>query len=174
MEKQIIYQIQQSIREHQVAIIHCKSGYFMLTYSYLSEMVERLAKDTSFKFDDQLILIGEIGLLNGLVKEPTPLLYDILEMNEKPLEMILPEGQFVPSALMNSDGDIRMAFCKVDWLNQVLYQLAKSVVAIKVKQVPNGYDHLTVVQIDEHFPYINPQVSKMRLGKYGEVKIFKK
>lgn len=135
------------------------------------DVVRKVLNITGFGFEDQCILIGEIGSLYDYVQKIPEIAWDIVDFAERPLEVIYPQGKNADKAFLDATGAVKIRLEKEGDMGQILKKFPKGLFFVQVNP------HVPEDMIKGPFKLKSPlNLSKriIRLELDGEIKFIKK
>jgi len=76
-----------------------------------------------------IILVNGFGMLERYVKKIPPIAAEILEVSEKPITIIYPEGRNLAPGVCNEDGSVGIRVCTGDFCGELISRFRKPIVS---------------------------------------------
>jgi len=76
-----------------------------------------------------IILVNGFGMLERYVKNIPPIAAEILDVSEKPITIIYPEGKNLAPGICNEDGSVGIRVCTDDFCGELIARFRKPIVS---------------------------------------------
>jgi len=76
-----------------------------------------------------IILVNGVGMLERYVKNIPPIAAEILDVSEKPITIIYPEGKNLAPGVCNEDGSVGIRVCTDDFCGELIARFRKPIVS---------------------------------------------
>jgi L-threonylcarbamoyladenylate synthase len=94
------------------------------------EAVEKIYKIKKRKESKSLIiLVNGFTMLERYVRSVPDIAYEILEVSDKPLTIIYPEGKNLAPGVCNEDGSVGIRICGDDFCNELITRFRKPIIS---------------------------------------------
>tara|TARA_B100000965_G_scaffold355574_1_gene333004 strand:+ start:59 stop:628 length:570 start_codon:yes stop_codon:yes gene_type:complete len=134
-----------------------------------------------------IVLINSDRMMNQCFKDIPGVVWDMVDLSDSPLTIVMDEGRFVAPNVLNADGSLGVRMVKKGAINQILQKFGKPIVStspnLSGEPSPLEFqliDKAISNQVDFTFPYssdieMSGKPSKIiRIAQNGEVKILRK
>jgi L-threonylcarbamoyladenylate synthase len=150
--------------------------------------IQRVLKLKQSTLDKPLIvLVADTDQLYKYVAKIPELAWDLIELSEKPITIVYPEGKNVAPSLLGTDGSLAIRVVKNPFCIQMIRKAGRAITSTSANlsgsSAPNQYRNINEVIMEgaEHIvDYLrkekleNPPSSIIKVGYDGEVKIIRK
>jgi L-threonylcarbamoyladenylate synthase len=76
-----------------------------------------------------IILVNGFAMLERYIKNIPDVAYEILEVSDKPMTIIYPEGKNLAPAVCSEDGSVGVRICNDDFCNELITRFRKPVIS---------------------------------------------
>ncbi len=76
-----------------------------------------------------IILVNGFGMLERYVKNIPPIASEIMEVTDKPITIIYPEGKNLAPGVLNEDGSVGIRVCTDDFCGELIARFRKPIVS---------------------------------------------
>ena len=133
-----------------------------------------------------IILVSDLDMLARYVKEIPPMALDLIEINDRPMTIIYPQGTGLSSKVIAEDGSVAIRIPKNDFCVEMIRKFGKPVVStsanISGDQTPSCFAEINAEITDSADYVVEPcleedsegQASQIiKLGMGGEVTVIR-
>jgi L-threonylcarbamoyladenylate synthase len=99
-----------------------------------NKALEDAKKLAEINFENQCILMGDIGQLYDYVQKIPEMAWDIMDFAERPLEVVFSHGKNLPAEFCGKDGEVKLRLVKDGDLGIMLQKFGKSIFFIHDKE----------------------------------------
>jgi len=122
-----------------------------------------------------IILVNGASMLERYVKHIPEIVFDIIDVADKPLTIIYPEGKNLAPGICNDDGSVGIRICRDDFCNQLITRFMKPIVSTSAN-ISGTPPPANFLEIDESILASAGYIVKYRqndLSKYPPSQILK-
>jgi len=133
-----------------------------------------------------IILVSDEDMLCKYVRKIPPMALDLLEINDKPMTIIYPEGIGLSEKVIAEDGSVAIRIPQNEFCREMIRAFGKPIVSTSANisgdetpgcfaeinaEILDGSDHIVEPSLEEESSGISSQIIK--LGLNGEVKVIR-
>ena len=133
-----------------------------------------------------IVLVSDADMLARYVRQIPPMALDLLEINDKPMTIIYPEGVGLSPHVIAEDGSVAIRIPQNEFCVEMIRRFGKPVVStsanISGEETPacfaeinaailDGVEHIVEPSLEEGSTGLSSQIIKIGLG--GEVKVIR-
>ena len=133
-----------------------------------------------------IILVSDADMLARYVRQIPPMAMDLLEINDKPMTIIYPEGVGLSSKVIAEDGSVAIRIPQNEFCVEMIRALGKPIVSTSANisgeetpscfaeinaEILDGAEHIVEPSLEEGSTGLSSQIIKIGLG--GEVKVIR-
>ena len=133
-----------------------------------------------------IILVSDADMLARYVRQIPPMAIDLLEINDKPMTIIYPEGVGLSAKVIAKDGSVAIRIPQNEFCVEMIHAFGKPIVStsanISGEETPacfaeinadilDGAEHIVEPSLEEGSTGLSSQIIKIGLG--GEVKVIR-
>ena len=133
-----------------------------------------------------IILVSDADMLARYVRQIPPMAIDLLEINDKPMTIIYPEGVGLSAKVIAKDGSVAIRIPQNEFCVEMIRAFGKPIVStsanISGEETPacfaeinadilDGAEHIVEPSLEEGSTGLSSQIIKIGLG--GEVKVIR-
>jgi len=112
-----------------------------------------------------IILVNGFGMLERYVKNIPPVAAEILDVSEKPITIIYPEGRNLAAGICNEDGSVGIRVCDSDFCGELIARFRKPIVSTSAN-VSDSQSPSVFSEIEEEILRSADYVVKYRQSDY--------
>jgi len=133
-----------------------------------------------------IILVSDEDMLCKYVRKIPPMALDLLEINDKPMTIIYPEGIGLSEKVIAEDGSVAIRIPQNEFCREMIRSFGKAIVSTSANisgdetpgcfaeinaEILDGCDHIVEPSLEEESSGVSSQIIK--LGLDGEVKVIR-
>jgi len=97
-----------------------------------------------------IVLVNSDRMVNQCFKEIPEVVWDMIDLNDQPLTIVMDDGRYVAKNVLNQDGSLGMRYIKKGIINEILRKHNKPIVSTS----PNFSNEPTPINFEEIHPEI--------------------
>lgn len=150
----------------------------------VQKIIDLKGRDQSKSF---IILVNSDRMVNQCFKDIPEVVWDMIDLNDQPITIVMDDGQYVAKNVLNRDGSLGMRYIKSGAINEILKKHNKPIVSTSAnfsgEPSPMSYDEINTELFDQ-LDFVFPNVSEeemsgkpskiIQIRSNGEVKILRK
>jgi L-threonylcarbamoyladenylate synthase len=133
-----------------------------------------------------IILVSDADMLARYVRQIPPMAIDLLEINDKPMTIIYPEGVGLSAKVIAEDGSVAIRIPQNEFCVEMIRAFGKPIVSTSANisgeetpacfaeinaEILDGAEHIVEPSLEEGSTGLSSQIIKIGLG--GEVKVIR-
>ena len=133
-----------------------------------------------------IILVSDADMLARYVRQIPPMAMDLLEINDKPMTIIYPEGVGLSAKVIAEDGSVAIRIPQNEFCVEMIRTFGKPIVSTSANisgeetpacfaeinaEILDGAEHIVEPSLEEGSTGLSSQIIKIGLG--GEVKVIR-
>ena len=133
-----------------------------------------------------IILVSDADMLARYVRQIPPMAMDLLEINDKPMTIIYPEGVGLSAKVIAEDGSVAIRIPQNEFCVEMIRTFGKPIVSTSANisgeetpacfaeinaEILDGAEHIVEPSLEEGCTGLSSQIIKIGLG--GEVKVIR-
>ena len=133
-----------------------------------------------------IILVSDADMLARYVRQIPPMALDLLEINDKPMTIIYPEGVGLSAKVIAEDGSVAIRIPRNEFCVEMIRAFGKPIVSTSANisgeetparfaeinaEILDGAEHIVEPSLEEGSTGLSSQIIKIGLG--GEVKVIR-
>lgn len=76
-----------------------------------------------------IILVNKLAMIERYVKEVPEVVYELLEVSDKPVTIIYPQGKNLATGVYGEDGSVAIRLCSDEFCNELITRFRKPVIS---------------------------------------------
>ena len=133
-----------------------------------------------------IVLVSDADMLARYVRQIPPMALDLLEINDKPMTIIYPEGVGLSAKVIAEDGSVAIRIPQNEFCVEMIRAFGKPIVSTSANisgeetpacfaeinaEILDGAEHIVEPSLEEGSTGLSSQIIKIGLG--GEVKVIR-